>query len=86
MCRGTVPAVAYLLGAGTGPAPEKGTRMLTPDEAADVAARHRLTLADAQALSLLADDADHADRLAARFTADDIDAIVDRVRDRSPRQ
>lgn len=40
---------------------------ITADEAAAVAERHGLTLSDAQALSVLASDRDHADQLAARF-------------------
>ena len=40
---------------------------ISADEAADVAARHGLALADAQALAVLADDVGHADRLAAQF-------------------
>jgi hypothetical protein len=37
------------------------------DEAADIAAAHGLGLADAQALATLADDKEHAGKLAARF-------------------
>jgi hypothetical protein len=40
---------------------------INADEAADIAAEHGLGLADAQALATLADDKDHAGKLAARF-------------------
>jgi hypothetical protein len=46
--------------------------MLTADEAADAAARHGLSIADAASLRQLADTPAEADALAARFaTADD---------------
>jgi len=44
--------------------------MLTPSEAADIARRAGLTLADAVALRMLADDTDEATSLAARFVTD----------------
>jgi hypothetical protein len=40
---------------------------LTPEQAAEIAARHGLGLADAASLRALADDADQADRLAGQF-------------------
>lgn len=40
---------------------------VTVDKAADVARRFGLSLSDAQALSVLADDEAHAERLAAKF-------------------
>ena len=40
---------------------------LTAAQAADIAARHRLTLSDALALRGLTDDPDEADQLAAKF-------------------
>jgi hypothetical protein len=43
---------------------------LTPDEAADIARRHGLTVADAASLRALADDTDQADRIAAKFARD----------------
>lgn len=46
---------------------DDGTVTLTADQAAEVARRHGLTLSDAQALMLLADDEAHAETLAARF-------------------
>ena len=42
---------------------------LTADEAADIAARHGLSLQDAAGLLNLADDADDAERIADRFAA-----------------
>lgn len=43
---------------------------VTADKAADVARRFGLSLTDARALSVLADDEDHAERLAAKFGAE----------------
>jgi hypothetical protein len=40
---------------------------LTPEQAAEIAARHGLGLADAASLRALADDPDQADRLAGQF-------------------
>ena len=40
---------------------------ITPDEAAEVARKAGLTLPDARALMVLADDVEHAQRLAERF-------------------
>jgi hypothetical protein len=48
--------------------------MLTADEAADAAARHGLSIADAASLRQLADTPDEADALAARF-ADGADPV-----------
>lgn len=44
---------------------------VTADKAADVARRFGLSLTDARALSILADDEGHAERLAAKFATDD---------------
>lgn len=61
---------------------------LDVNTAAEVARRHGLTLQDAQALSVLADDEDSANALAERFappsgTSDaEADAIADRIRRR----
>ena len=44
--------------------------MLTADQAAEIAARHGLTLGDAASLRALADDPDEADRIAARFAVE----------------
>jgi hypothetical protein len=57
---------------------------IPPEEAADVAKAHGLTLADARALSAMADDKDHAANLAARFQPEADEAaearkIADRV-------
>lgn len=49
---------------------------ITADEAADVARKYGLTLSDAQALTVLADDTGHADRLAQRFTAPESSAEI----------
>ena len=43
--------------------------MITSEQAAEVAQRHGLTLADAASLRALADDPDQADRIAARFSS-----------------
>lgn len=40
---------------------------ITADKAAEIARRHGLNLADAQALSVLADDEGHAETLAGQF-------------------
>jgi hypothetical protein len=54
------------------------------NEAADIAKEHGLGLSDAVALSTLADDKDHAAKLAARFKPQDDEgaeakAIADRI-------
>jgi hypothetical protein len=61
-----------------------GVMPIPANEAADIAAEHGLGLADAQALSTLADDKEHAGKLAARFKpaedeASAAKAIADRV-------
>ena len=64
-------------------APPKETQVpLDADTAADIARRHGLTLNDAQALTVLADDEEAADRLAAKFApAPDPDDLAQRVHD-----
>lgn len=42
--------------------------MITVDTAADIARRYGLSLTDAQALAVLADDERHAERLARKFS------------------
>jgi hypothetical protein len=49
---------------------------ISPDEAADIAARHGLSLQDAAGLLSLADDAADAERIAARFAAADPERAV----------
>lgn len=56
--------------------------MLTAEEAAETARKHGLTLTDASALRQLADTAEQADRLAARFAVPSGDDLADAVRDR----
>lgn len=51
---------------------------ITPDEAADIAARHGLSLQDAAGLLSLATDADDADRIASRFAT--VDPLLDVTR------
>lgn len=57
--------------------------MITVDKAAEIARRHGLGLPDAQALTVLADDEEHANSLAARFAPDPLpdppDALADKV-------
>lgn len=54
---------------------------ITVDQAAEIARRHGLNLSDAQALSMLSDDEEHAERLARQFTPeqtpDELAAAVD---------
>ena len=42
---------------------------LTPEEAADIARKHGLSMLDAAGLLSLADNAQHADQIAARFAS-----------------
>jgi hypothetical protein len=55
----------------SGPTEPKENRLsrLTADQAADIAARHGLSLQDAAGLLNLADDADDAEHIASRFAA-----------------
>jgi hypothetical protein len=53
---------------------------LTADQAATVARRHGLSLADAASLRALADDEETADRIAARFAPTTKDDPGDAVR------
>ncbi len=48
---------------------------ITPDEAADIASKAGLSLPDARALMVLADDVNHARQLAARF----VDPVICRT-------
>lgn len=56
---------------------------ISSDQAADIARRHGLNLTDAQALSVLADDEPHAEKLAERFApAPSTDDLADQVQRR----
>lgn len=52
------------------------------DKAADIARAAGLTLTDAQALAVLADDDEHAQALAARFAPAERDPDPDQLADR----
>lgn len=54
---------------------------ITDDQAAEIAKRHGLGLADAVSLRDLASDVDHAERLAKQFAPEvDIDAVYQEAR------